>query len=152
MGTNYYLHKKPPCECCGREFESLHVGKSSGGWCFSLHVIPENGINTLEDWKKLWSAPGAYILDEYGKRVSIEDLEAEITERNGGNMFEWWDDPQWWLGIGERSFSFSYRSEADFHERNYSERGPNGLLRHRIGDRCIAHGEGTWDCLVGEFS
>ena len=41
MGTNYYLHKKPPCEACGHEPAPLHIGKSSGGWCFSLHVIPE---------------------------------------------------------------------------------------------------------------
>ena len=25
MGTNYYLHSKPDCECCGRPFEPLLV-------------------------------------------------------------------------------------------------------------------------------
>ena len=30
--------------------------------------------------------------------------------------------------------------------------GPNGLLRHRIGEHCIGHGDGTWDLIRGEFS
>lgn len=38
MGTNYYLYEKPACACCGREFGSKHIGKSSGGWCFSLEM------------------------------------------------------------------------------------------------------------------
>ena len=81
MGTNYYLHQKPDCECCGRQFEPLHIGKSSGGWCFALHVVPENGINTLDDWRALWSATSAVIRDEYGDTVSIEDMERVITQR-----------------------------------------------------------------------
>lgn len=141
MGTNYYLHQKPDCECCGRSFEPLHIGKSSGGWCFALHVVPEDGINTLDDWRNLWAAPGAYIRNEYGDHVSIADMELTITGRCGE---EDWDDPRWWVGF--------YRSEHDFHASNHSERGPHGLLRHRIGSHCKAHGEGTWDCIVGEFS
>lgn len=46
-----------------------------------------------------------------------------------------------------------YINEEDFHKCNQSERGPNGLLRHKIdGKHCISHGQGTWDCIVGEFS
>ena len=82
MGTNYYLHQKPDCECCGRSFEPLHIGKSSGGWCFSLHVMPEDHINSLDDWRALWTAPGAYIRNEYGERVSIADMEMIITVRH----------------------------------------------------------------------
>ena len=81
MSTNYYLHEKPDCECCGRPFERLHIGKSSAGWCFSLHVIPKAGINTLNDWRALWSAPGAHIRDEYGDLVPPDDLEIVITQR-----------------------------------------------------------------------
>lgn len=141
MGTNYYLHNKPDCECCGRPFEALHIGKSSGGWCFSLHVIPEDGIHTLDDWRALWSAPGAYIRNEYGERASPFEMEKIITERYSSRP---WDDLQW-----DR---MGYRSEAQFHESNQSERGPNGLLRHRLGQHCISHGDGTWDYIVGEFS
>lgn len=81
MGTNYYLHQKPDCECCGRPFEPLHIGKSSGGWCFSLHVMPEDCITTLDDWRNLWAAPGSFIRNEYGENVSIADMELIITVR-----------------------------------------------------------------------
>lgn len=81
MGTNYYLHQKPDCECCGRPFEPLHIGKSSGGWCFALHVMPEDNINTLDDWRELWIKPGTFIRNEYGENVLIDDMESIITER-----------------------------------------------------------------------
>ena len=81
MGTNYYLHDREPCSHCGREFPSKHIGKSSWGWCFGLHVIPEDGIATLDDWRDEWAQPGAYIVDEYGSRVSVEEMERIITQR-----------------------------------------------------------------------
>ena len=114
MGTNYYLHQKPDCECCGREFEPLHVGKSSGGWCFALHAIPKDNITTLDDWRELWSKPSAFIRDEYGDKIPIQAREEIITQRR-------------WRG------EFPTRHELD-------------------GRHCIAHGNGTWDCIVGEFS
>lgn len=147
MGTNYYLHDKPDCECCGRPYEPLHIGKSSAGWCFALHVIPEEGINSLDDWVKRWSAPGAFIRNEYGDAISTAEMWDAITRR--GRAGRDWDDGKWWQGIPG---FYSYASEADFHARNMSERGPSGLLRARIGRNCIAHGEGTWDCITGEFS
>lgn len=151
MGTNYYLHQKPDCECCGRPYEPLHIGKSSGGWCFSLHVIPEEGINTLDDWRMLWAAPGAFIRDEYGELVSVADMEAIITLRF---REEDWDTRQWGYYFPPSPFNhFSHRdAEQDFHDKNQSQRGPKGLLRHRIGAHCKGHGEGTWDYIEGEFS
>ena len=82
MSTNYYLYTKPDCECCGRPFERLHIGNSSTGWCFSLHVIPEDGINTLNDWRALWSDPGVHVRDEYGDRIQLDELEKIITQRD----------------------------------------------------------------------
>jgi hypothetical protein len=87
MGTNYYLHTKPDCECCGRGYEPLHIGKSSGGWCFTLHVMPEDNINTLDDWRILWSAHGSYVRNEYGERVPIDDLEKNIANRSWKGAF-----------------------------------------------------------------
>lgn len=142
MGTNYYLHQKRDCECCGRPFDALHIGKSSSGWCFSLHIIPEEGIDTLDDWRRLWSAPGAVIKNEYGDAIAVEEMEKIITVR--GRLAPWGSCDWWAPG--------AYRSELDFHDRNQSERGPSGLLRHRINAHCVAHGEGTWDCIIGEFS
>ena len=125
MGMNYYLHTKPPCACCRRPYAPLHIGKSSAGWCFALHVIPEEGINDLEDWRALWLQPGARIEDEYGDPVNADMIEGVITERV---------------------------TEQHFHRKNHSQRGPNWLLRHAIGNGCVKHGDGTWDCVEGDFS
>lgn len=141
MEINYYLYEKPDCECCGRPFEPKHIGKSSYGWCFGLHVIPEEGIHSLDDWRKLWSAPGAMIKDKDGNVVKVADIEKLIT---GKEFNRDWDDPLWWSPL--------YQDEADFHRKNFSQRGPNGLLRARISQYCVAHGDGPWDCIVGDFS
>ena len=81
MSTNFYLQPKPACTCCKREYPERHIGKSSGGWCFSLHVYPEEGINTLEDWVALWSDPEAVIKDEYGRVIEQEEMIKWILKR-----------------------------------------------------------------------
>jgi hypothetical protein len=146
MGTNYYLHPQADCECCGRPFEPLHIGKSSGGWCFGLHVIPKEGINNYDDWKERWSRPGSLIRDEYGNAVTITEMKIIINERSGKNT-DW--DSKWWAGGG----FMRYASESDFHRVNHSQRGPNFLLRYRVdGVHCLGHGLGTYDYIAGEFS
>jgi hypothetical protein len=139
MGTNYYLYKKV-CDKCGRGDEPLHVGKSSGGWCFSLHVIPEEGINDLEDWEKLWNDPEITIKDEYGQILLKEAMKDLISGRSTkSGKFE--------------SNPFGYDSWESFHRENHSEFGPKGLLRAKIENRhCIGHGKGTYDLILGEFS
>ncbi len=128
MGTNYYLEPKPPCEACGRGFDRLHIGKSSGGWCFSLHVIPEDGINTLDDWEDRFK--DGVIRNEDGLVLTPAEMSDVIRQRAGHG----------------RSSGFCYRT-------NSAEEGPNGLVRHRVdGWHCIGHGAGTWDYITGEFS
>jgi hypothetical protein len=80
MGTNYYWYEKAPCGECKREFESVHIGKSSVGWNFSLRVHPDLGINSLSDWEERWGS--GEIKDEYGRIVSPEGMKATITERS----------------------------------------------------------------------
>lgn len=127
MGCNFYL-VKPACEHCGRSDEPLHIGKSSSGWCFSLHVMPEMGINTLDDWMPLLAT--GTIKDDYGETCSIEELLGIIREREGTEA----PRP-----------GFSY-------EQNHAVPGPNGLVRARIDSRhCVGHGEGTWDYIIGYF-
>ncbi len=139
MGTNYYLQKKSgTCPTCGHCYENpRHIGKSSGGWCFSLHVYPEENIITLKDWKKLYHDADAIIVNEYGEFISANDMDAIITDRS-------------WKKSEE---PYGYASWYHFHENNHSMDGPNGLLRHRVdGRHCVGHGEGTWDYIIGEFS
>lgn len=132
MGTNYYLKLdgNDKCEHCGRSDsgETFHIGKSSAGWCFSLHVIPERGINDLCDWLPLFDK--GQIEDEYGTQISI----AEMIDK-----------------ISNRSWSGNKEHDPSFYSLNQAQPGPNGLLRHQISWHCVKHGEGTWDCVVGEF-
>lgn len=137
MGKNYYVALQPPCECCGRPYEEKHIGKSSAGWCFSLRVYPDEGINTLQDWQKFWE--GKTIKNEYGDVVSEAEMLDAITNRSSSN--DWSKTP------------YMYSSWSDFHNQNHSQQGDKGLLRHRVDNRfCIGHGEGTYDYLIGEFS
>jgi hypothetical protein len=128
MGTNYYVEEQEPCKCCGRPYEDLHIGKSSAGWCFSLHVIPERNLNDLNDWIDFLKCKR--ILNEYGEDVLLVNLISEITNRShpgGIDLTEYID--------------------------KYTERGPNNLLRSRIDEiHCVGHGKGTWDYIIGEFS
>lgn len=141
MGTNYYLHSKPRPHC-GRSDDRRHIGKSSSGWCFSLRVYPEDNIHDLDDWRELLKT--GEIWDEYGDRVSIDDMLERIEKRAHPIA---WDDKQWNRQL------FGYHDETDFHRKNHSERGPNNLLRHYVdGRHCIKQGAGTWDCIVGDFS
>lgn len=131
MGTNFYLQEQPPCECCKRPYEQRHIGKSSGGWYFALHVYPEEGINDLRDWKLLFSA--GVIVDEYSRKISVEEMLDLIINRKWQTQ-----DPSHWTSEELR--------------RNHAELGLNGLVRSTIDGFCIKHGEGTWDCIVGDFS
>ena len=131
MGTNYYLHETMACAVCGRGYVPLHIGKSSAGWCFALRVDPFQGLHDLPDWEARWTKPGVIIQDEYARLVTPDEMKAIITQR-----------------VWERKDDFS----QSWYELNHAMRGPNGLARSQLGGSCVKHGEGTWDCLTGDFS
>ncbi len=137
MGTNYYLHAKP-CPHCGRSEPELHIGKSSCGWVFALHVIPEEGIRDLPDWETRWLKPDSVIKDEYGREVTPLEMTEIITRRTHGPL---------------ENKPLGYSSWEHFHRRNQSEAGPNNLLRPKIdGSHCVGHGDGTWSLNAEDFS
>lgn len=148
MGTNYYFART--CECCGH-VERYHIGKSSAGWCFGLHVGTEAEPLEVElrqkyapitveirDWPD-WQCAivtgaelGWRVVDEYGRGTTLMEL-ADIVENRS-----------WPQSPGAHSL-------FDF-ERNKAELGPNGLVRSKVDGRyCVGHGAGTWDLIVGEF-
>lgn len=145
MGTNYYL-RGSVCHCCGRGDEMLHIGKSSAGWCFMVRIHPDLGIASLDDWKRMFQA--REIQDEYGQKITEAEMLRLITERNSGRTWEKFVDSITKAGGPLKPYS----SESAFHAANHSERGPNGLLRHRLGTFCTGHGEGPWDYTSREFS
>jgi hypothetical protein len=95
MGTNYYAELGTRCDHCGRDPEErYHVGKTSVGWVFSLHVVesyewpPDHddfqGLARPVDWSTwmdLLSRPDVTIRDEYGDAVSLDRMEAVVTRR-----------------------------------------------------------------------
>jgi hypothetical protein len=127
VGTNYYL-KVDICPYCTRPKKQLHIGKSSFGWCFALHVGSELGIEDLDDWQKLWNKQGNVIVDEYGEQILPSSMLQIITDRR-----------------------FEPRETFDW-ELNHAIPGPNGCIRRELRYSCVKHGAGTWDCLNGEFS
>lgn len=145
MGTNYYLESRATLPLVfGRP--RIHIGKSSGGWCFSLHVYPDSDIGRpadLEQWAILMDGAvangSALIIAETGTVLTVSEMLEMITVRS-------WDRKMVYPNS-------HYASESEFHRLNHSEPGPNGLVRHKIdGTHCIGHGSGTWDLIIGDFS
>lgn len=135
MSTNFYLHA-PACSHCGQEpHKPLHLGKSSAGWCFGLHVYPEKDLN---DWHDIWShisflteEKDYEIRNEYGERIESGLFFTIVWDRSGKP--EKLIDRQWL-------------------EENHAVPGPFGLARHKIDGRCIGHDGGPFDYIIGEFS
>ena len=134
MGTNHYLHA-PACPHCGKEQEDvIHLGKSSQGWCYGLHVRPEWGIHTFND-------VGAMITDKIQDRWQIKDEHGTALSKG-----------QWEEIVTKREWEKT-RTTHDWFPRNHAIKGPNGLARCAIDDwHCIGHGEGTYDYIIGDFS
>lgn len=145
MGTNYYMMKGQyvpetdydhPLSGMIRDGTGhpakIHIGKSSYGWCFSLHVMPEHGISNLTDWKVLADrllGEGWRIEDEYREVVALAELWA-VVERIGWERQLVTDCDQLNLPADTRP-----------------------LNRHAVdGGSCIGHGEGLYDYMIGEFS
>ena len=78
MGINYHIQFEA-CKHCGLSRPEYHIGKSSGGWTFSLHVDPDNGIHDLDDVISLCKL--GKIVDEYEDVLSIEQLLGIIKNR-----------------------------------------------------------------------
>ena len=139
MGTNYYSVTKRyrdlerdgdlRYETLGTQ-EKLHIGKSSAGWHFGLHVFPETGIHDIEGWVPYLLCSDRVIVDEYGEELTYEKLINVITQRGREEPCNWSDDMLY---------------------RNFAERGLNNLVRRKIGYGCVSRGQGTWDCITGSF-
>ena len=130
MGTNYYWQQAPekPCHACGHgdTYEPVHIGKSSFGWVFTLRVYPD-GIE-----------PGS------GTRINdLDDWRHIWRDREGTIVDEYGEELSW------------QKLEEIITERDRNRAGSSALRRHDLdGDFrfCIAHGPGSWDLCVGEFS
>ena len=84
MGVNFYaLDDK--CRCCNQrlpeasQMTSIHLGKSSMGWKFTLQL---NGKKYYKNWLEMkgWLV-GRKILDEYQKIISLEEFVEWVESR-----------------------------------------------------------------------
>ena len=132
MGTNYYWYESEDCPHCHRSGERKHIGKSSAGWVFALHVYPDEGITDLSDWiDRFFVSPK--IADEYGRTVPVAEMLETILLRGRKDGHP-------------KNFPWA---------ENYATPGPRGLVRadtRRPFGGTIRHGAGTWDCHTGDFS
>lgn len=98
MSTNYYAHTDvcPHCNRSAEGAEGIHIGKSSGGWRFSMARWSQNfhgesahpELFTYSDWIS-WLVDGAVkIIDEYGRETTLTALialiEAKAEHRSHG--------------------------------------------------------------------
>lgn len=120
----------------GEETTYLHIGKSSGGWCFSLRWYRDRNLNSLCDWYRYMTKGRVTITDEYDQVISVNELLQIITHRHA--------KPR----IFPNNF---YPSEIAFMRQNHASQGPNNLLRHKENEY-TRHGPGTWDLIDVEFS
>jgi len=89
MGCNYYFfpgtYHKETCRECGHTHkckDKVHIGKSSIGRYFTLHGTEVNGVrlNSLESWMNyIKSFEKGVIKDEYGKKITVEQMKDLIT-------------------------------------------------------------------------
>lgn len=140
MSTEYYLTIKPNLmeTLHGKLPETLDIGLSAGGWCFSLCVYPDRGIMSLTDWYRLFRNRRNIITDEYGVTHTWQQMIDVIVNRSGKSY------PNNAPDRGPY-----YKTEDFFLTRNHAEYGPNGCLRAKISTLtcCIGHGSGTWDLM-----
>lgn len=177
MGTNYYLYKKPllskSLELVGLKgrnevirrwlwglgissahpMHGEHIGGSSGGWCFSLHVSTPNDLGSepwaqnpfsyvfdLGDWLSWFQDSAFYIANEYGDEISVDEMMRIIQNRR-------------FSPNAAILKNMATEGTARYYAALGGVPGPNNLARHPIdGYHCIGHGSGTWDLIVGEFS
>lgn len=89
MGMNYYLTLRnqtdlPYNELWGLPYPRLHIGKSSYGWAFALHVYPDSEVRPkgLQAWRELFSNPDFCIVDEEGRKISSREMLNVILDRD----------------------------------------------------------------------
>lgn len=130
MGMNYYLKDKWESNTPWmlEEGAYLHIGKSSGGWAFALHVFTLETVNGTLTLKSL----DAWV--RYIQTVQGESPGRFVIVNEGG--FE--------LTLGELLKVIKGRTF----------KGSPVLHAPIDGLHCVGQGEcgGTWDYIQGDFS
>lgn len=105
MGTNFYAID-PPCPCCKRAGERVHIGKSSTGWAFSFRSYPpqhpdnfpgcpDDGLTCRQDWYAYLTRGNRTIEDEYGREYTFMHFTNEVERTRGGLTARTASEAQW---------------------------------------------------------
>ena len=112
-------------------YHVLHIGKSSVGWHFALCIYPLIGINSLDDWKKIWSSNDCEIYTECDEKISKEEILSYIVnrkyfgEKNEAKRLENYNKLAEKEGSGSR-----FNTYEQLMSYNNATRGKNGLWAH----------------------
>ena len=93
MGTNYYCETgrmlEVECDCGFKHMmpETLHIGKSSCGWTFLLHAIPEKGLECWRDWEEGLKA-ARRVYDEEGEGEGKSDDALDVILNSASRVRE----------------------------------------------------------------
>jgi hypothetical protein len=90
MGMNYYARVNA-CSSCGHchDRDTHHIGKSSAGWKFTLHVDDPKGhsehkLYTFLDWERFLSQDFVRIFNEDEEELTTTDI-LDLINRKGWN-------------------------------------------------------------------
>ena len=143
--SNGYVWKNtyyPDIEDLDRDYYcSLHIGKSSAGWHFSLCTYPELGIESIDDWLELFK--DNEIIDECDCTVKLETMMNTITKRDTYSTKSEEEELADLNSLHSKLGMRTYSSYDEFLKDNHASRGLNGLLAHNYGD--FRRTEGTYD-------
>ncbi len=64
--------------------ETIHLGKSSGGWPFAFRGHPERGVVDYESWRAL--AASGQIFTESGTEITLAELEDAVARSRSNRM------------------------------------------------------------------
>ena len=139
MSTNYYAHIN-----LGGPVVKLHIGKSSFGWCFGLHVTDE--IRSLDDWRKIWAQAFVTIVDECGDKITPEVMLATITQRSHPSDHAV-------TGLLSKIGVTANVCDDAWYARNHATRGPKNLARqtHNAAPPPDPRND-TYTLISGDFS
>lgn len=81
IGTNFYVSDEPTCDNPAHT-RSLHIGKSSAGWKFGFHGIPDHDppLTSWAAWQEFLA--DRVIEDEYGQEYTLEEFRPRVENRH----------------------------------------------------------------------
>lgn len=88
MSTNYYAQGPfPGGDTTGPDGDKgIHIGQHAAGWTFLFASHPQLGLITYKAWAEFIRRPGVAIKNEYGRDITIEEMDETMTERAGRRL------------------------------------------------------------------